>query len=152
MYNLNGKLSNRGFMNSNKITEILYDKIVLNICFEHLICTFAWSNETARFEVRSDLLPTKSLFTFSEAYLDNNDTCWDSREQKPRNSGSIIKLYGYAMKWTFIWPVDFVQPLFHVVKALQISSVVNHNNAVSTPVITRCDGAEPLLSGSIPLW
>lgn len=34
--------------------------------------TFAWSNDTARLEVRSDLLPTKSLFTFSEAYLNND--------------------------------------------------------------------------------
>jgi hypothetical protein len=32
--------------------------------------TFACSKVTARLEVRSDLFPTKSLFTFSEAYLE----------------------------------------------------------------------------------
>lgn len=38
--------------------------------------TFAWSKDTALFEVRSDLLPTSSLFTFSEAYLEKMKGEW----------------------------------------------------------------------------
>ena len=78
------------------------------------------------------------------------------KANEPRYSSSIIKDYGFAIRWilasTLFWPVNFVQPLFHVVEALQISSVVNHNNAVSAPVITRRDGTESLLPSSIPLW
>ena len=36
--------------------------------------TFACSYGTARFDVRSDLFPTRSLFTFSDAYLEREET------------------------------------------------------------------------------
>lgn len=33
-----------------------------------------------------------------------------------------------------------------------ICHVINHDDAMSTSVVTGCDGAEPFLSGCVPLW
>ena len=49
-------------------------------------------------------------------------------------------------------PVDLVQPLLDIVEALQVSGIVHHDDAVSASVVGRCYRAEPLLSGSVPLY
>ena len=46
--------------------------------------------------------------------------------------------------------IDFVQPLFHVVKRVGICHVVHHNDAVRPPVVAARDGTEPLLPSCVP--
>ena len=47
-------------------------------------------------------------------------------------------------------PVNFMQPLLYVVEGFVIRDIINDNNAVSTAVVRRCNGAETLLSGRVP--
>lgn len=47
--------------------------------------------------------------------------------------------------------VNFLQPLFHVVKRLLISAIVHHNNAMGSSVVTRSNSTESLLAGCVPL-
>lgn len=48
-------------------------------------------------------------------------------------------------------PINFVEPLLHIVEALQISGVVDNNNSVRTAIVTRGNSSETLLTSSVPL-
>jgi hypothetical protein len=104
--------------------------------------SFACSYDTARLEVRSDLFPTRSLFTFSEAYLfSRRQILGKLRTHTAMDVGTTLRKL----------PIDFVKPLLHVVEALQICGVINNDDSVGAPVITRSDRPEALLPGGIPL-
>ena len=45
--------------------------------------------------------------------------------------------------------LDLAQPLLHVREAHLICHVVNHDDSMRSPVIARCDCAEPLLAGRV---
>lgn len=47
--------------------------------------------------------------------------------------------------------VNFLEPLFHVVKRIHVGDIVDDANAVGATVVGRGDGSESLLAGSIPL-
>lgn len=48
--------------------------------------------------------------------------------------------------------VDLLKPLLDVVERVHVGHVVNHADAVRAAVVRRCDCAETLLAGRIPLF
>jgi hypothetical protein len=48
-------------------------------------------------------------------------------------------------------PVDLLQPLLDVVKAVHVRDIVDDADAVGAAVVGRSDGAEPFLAGRVPL-
>ena len=44
-----------------------------------------------------------------------------------------------------------MKPLLDVVKALQISCIINDDDTMSTTIVTRSNSTKPFLSSSIPL-
>jgi hypothetical protein len=47
--------------------------------------------------------------------------------------------------------IDFVQPLLDIVERILNGDVVHDDNAVSAAIVRAGDGAEALLTGSVPL-
>lgn len=47
---------------------------------------------------------------------------------------------------------NLAEPSFHIVERRDISAIVHYHYTMSTAVVARCDGPEPLLSCCIPLW
>lgn len=96
------------------------------------------SNETALFEVRSDLFPTSNLLTFSLAYL---------KRKKIHNLNNELKNHEKSNCLLG----NFMQPLFHIVERFQIGHIVNNDDSMSTTIVARGNCAKSLLSSSIPL-
>lgn len=46
--------------------------------------------------------------------------------------------------------INLMQPLFHIVKRFSVCHVVYHDDTVGTSVVRGSDGAEPLLTSSVP--
>lgn len=47
--------------------------------------------------------------------------------------------------------VDFLQPLLDVVEGILIGDIVDDNDTMCSSIVRRCDGAETLLAGRVPL-
>jgi hypothetical protein len=47
--------------------------------------------------------------------------------------------------------VNLLQPLLYVIERVHVGDIVDDADAVSAPVVRRCDGSETLLAGGIPL-
>lgn len=53
------------------------------------------------------------------------------------------------VEWSL--PINFVKPLFDVDETLEISSIIDYDDAMSTSIIAWCDSAKSFLAGGIPL-
>ncbi len=49
-------------------------------------------------------------------------------------------------------PVYLLQPLLDVVEGVHVGHIVDHADAVGSPIVRRRDGPEALLAGRVPLW
>ena len=47
--------------------------------------------------------------------------------------------------------IDLLEPLLHIVEGIHVSNIIHDADTMSTSIVRRSNGAEPLLARSVPL-